>query len=599
MRQSSPPPVIWKSIQVSAKSQFADHLWELDIRTPGRRGSANKVDWSFVAPIATRISAIEFQELKEACKQFLWSMTVYPPQGRKRVSQSTVHARSSHLRVMIEWMATEGITRFAHIDAPAIEKLRGWLRTRSNTQNKPITPNTIAIYMTIVKDLYRQRTKLVDGILIDPLPDETPAEAAGLTNATQGTIPFIPDDIAIAILSEALRWVEEHGETILSADRIRVEARSRAQHCRDPGKPSRLARRALAEAGLVDPAGRLISGERPLQRALNHLVEACYLIIAGFVGMRVSEILSLQAGAIETRPIGETGVNQAYVIGRLYKAVDHPDGRIERWIAPFPVTRAVGILEYISEPLRILSNRGDLFLIKNHTQEVVVLTPAYIGWRINNFASAACLPLHEGKSWTFSTHQFRKTFARFIARHDRTQLLGLANHYKHASLAMTSRGYVGTDFDLSELIDEESRAETEVALERLLLSDRLAGKMGERIVAGNGQFRGRAGEQIRRDYVKFIMTETDLRIYACDYGWCVFQHETARCEGIAKPNEAKRAPDLCLSCNNMVIEDRHSSYWGDRRMRNEALLPNASPMLAAVLNEAIEQCDRVLSRIGS
>jgi hypothetical protein len=53
--------------------------------------------------------------------------------------------------------------------------------------------------------------------------------------------------------------------------------------------------------------------------------------------MRVSEILSMKAGAIEYRPIGESGVDQAYVVARLFKTVDDPDGRVERWTAPAPV----------------------------------------------------------------------------------------------------------------------------------------------------------------------------------------------------------------------------------------------------------------------
>ena len=184
------------------------------------------------------------------------------------------------------------------------------------------------------------------------------------------------------------------------------------------------------------------------------------------------------------------------------------------------------------------------------------------------------------------------------ARRDRSQLLGLAEHYKHASVAMTARGYVGSDFDLHQLIDHESRAETASALDRFLVSDRLAGRMGERISAGNARFRGRAGEQVRRDYIAFVLRDTDLRICACDYGWCVFQPETACCGGELAPSEAGRSPTVCLGCANMVIEARHAPYWRDRRERNAALAPDAKPLTAAVLAEAIEQCDRVLAKIG-
>ena len=358
-------------------------------------------------------------------------------------------------------------------------------------------------------------------------------------------------------------------------------------------------RRALRAARLSDPSGERLDGAYAARQAAVHLVEACYIVIAGFVGMRVSEILSMKVGAIEYRPIGETGVDQAYVVARLFKTVDDPDGRVERWTAPAPVARAVDLLERLSAPLRAASGREELFLVKN-TQygEIVPVTHMHIAWRINDFARHVGVPDHDGKPWQFSTHQFRKTFARFVARRDRTQLLGLADHFKHASVAMTARGYVGSDFDLHSLINHEARAETAAALDRLLAARQLGGKMGERIVARNARFRGRAGEQVRRDYVAFILEETDLRIHACDYGWCVFQQETSRCGGELEPDEAGRAPAVCLSCANMVIEAKHGSYWRDRRERNAALLPCANPMTTAVLNEAIGQCERVLAQIG-
>jgi len=80
--------------------------------------------------------------------------------------------------------------------------------------------------MVVLKDLYRQRAKLDDPIIMDPLPQETTYEAAGLTPATKGTIPFIPDAIAIALLSSALEWVEDHGPTIIEAETIRLTARA-------------------------------------------------------------------------------------------------------------------------------------------------------------------------------------------------------------------------------------------------------------------------------------------------------------------------------------------------------------------------------------
>lgn len=589
----------WTDAPVSPWSRFGDDEWRLDIRTAGRRADQNRISWLPTMPQEALISTKAWWHLHHAAKQFLWSMTVNPPTGRKRLSPSSVQSKGVTLKTLIRWMARDGLEAFSSIDAAAVERLRAWLLTRPGYRGKPITANTIVNYMVVLKDLYRQRTKLDDAPVIDPLPQETTYEAAGLTVATRGSIPFIPDAIAISLLNIALQWVEEHGPTIVKAETIRREARALGLTRRHRRGASYYVRAALGRAALRGPSGEPLLGAYAVRHAAAHLVEACYIVIAGFVGMRVSEILSMEVGAIEYRPIGETGVEQAYVVARLFKTVDQHGGRLERWIAPEPVVTAVALLEQLSAPLREASGRRELFLVKN-TQygEIVPVTQMHIGWRINDFARHVGVPMHEGRPWPFSTHQFRKTFARFIARKDRSQLLGLAEHYKHASVAMTARGYVGSDFDLHQLIDHESRAETATALERLLVSDRLAGRMGERIVAGNARFRGRAGEQVRKDYIEFVLKETDLRIHACDYGWCVFQSETSRCGGEAAPSEAGRSPSVCLSCANMVIEARHASYWRDRRARNEALIPAANAMTAAVLMEAIEQCDYVLNKIG-
>ena len=122
--------------------------------------------------------------------------------------------------------------------------------------------------------------------------------------------------------------------------------------------------------------------------------------------------------------------------------------------------------------------------------------------------------------------------------------------------------------------------------------------MGERIAARNHAFRGRAGDQVRRDYIDFVLAETDLRIRGCDYGWCVFQAETARCGGEVAPNEARRGPSVCADCSNFAVDDRHVPYWQDRRRRNRALTDQAAgPLVRAVLDEAMEECDWVLRRI--
>lgn len=591
----------WIAASVSSQSRFGDDVWLLDIQTAGWRADQSRVDWNIALPRNARITPTDLGALIGTAKRFLWTMATDPPSGRKRSSAKTLKSRAAVLRILLLWMAAEGIMRFAEIDRSAVGRFTAWLRDRPRQRSGTgvLTPLTMVNYMIVLKDLYRQRAKLDDAPLVDPLPIETTYEAAGVTRENKGAIPFIPDAVAIDLLSKALTWAEVHGDTIIAAETLRRETRATSIAAGRGRGASDDVRQALREAALADPMGTPLDGAYVVRAAASHLAEACFVVIAGFVGMRVSEILSIKIGAIERRPLGETGVEQAYIAARLFKTVDDPAGRLERWVAPPPVARAVELLEQLSEPLRKASGRDELFLVKNTQHGAIVpVTQMHIGFRINAFADYIGVPLHEGRRWQLSTHQFRKTFARFIARRDRSQLLGLAEHFKHASVAMTAKGYVGSDFDLHQLVDHESRSETAAALDQLLISDRLAGRMGERIAAGSARFRGRAGEQVRRDYIGFVLEETDLRIHACDYGWCVFQPETARCGGEAAPDVAGRSPAVCLSCSNLVVEEQHAPYWRDRRSRNLALMPDAPPLTRAVLVEAVEQCDGVLSKLG-
>jgi integrase len=593
-----PSAEAWALARVSASSCFGDDLWQLDIAVAGRSSYDKRLNWNVALADGSRLTDPQHARLLNAAKQFLWSMANDPPPGRKRVSPSSLFTKGQNLIVILRWMIAEGYTSFAELDGSAIERLRAWLRTRQVAgTDRPITPIRIANHLQALKDLYRQRSKVADAPRHDPLPMETTFEAAGVTPANKGWIPFIPDAIAIDILNKALDWVTDHPEPILAA-RETWHAAFEASRAAGNDRPRYCAHVALKRKNLKGPKGEAIDGARMMRRLVMHLTDACFIVIAGFVGMRVSEILSMEVGCIERRLIGDTGLAQAYVVARMFKTVDDPRGRVERWLAPGPVVRAVEILERLSLPLREASKRRELFLVKNQQGDIVPITTFNIRLRICKFADYVGVPHHEGKPWPFSPHQFRKTFARFIARRDRSQLMALADHFKHASIAMTARGYVGNHFDLKELIDHEGEVETARALECLLTSDRLAGRMGERIVAENAAFRGRAGEQVRGDYIAFVLTETDLRVHACDYGWCVFQAETARCGGASGPNEAERSPSTCLGCTNFVVDARHRDYWQDRRERNEALLDEASAPTRAVLDQAIGECNRVLALIG-
>lgn len=593
----------WMDTPVSSRCRFGDDVWLLDIFVPGRAPGNKRVHWDWVLPKRARITSQQYSQLLHAAKQYLWSMTLYPPNGRRRWAPSTLYGNSSSLHVIVDWMAKEGLATFRDLTPQAVESLMSWLRARPGNKGRPsLSPAMVGNYLMVIQTMYLQRAKLDDAPAVDPLRGETPIEAAGITAATGGSIPYIPDAVAIDLLSKALTWVEIHSTDILIAIELRErEVASALARGMSRDSARHAGTRVLRRAAMTGPDGRSFVQSRNLQQCVTHLSTACFVVIAGFVGMRISEILSMRAGtAIEYHPIGETGLKQAYVAARLFKGSDNPKGTPELWAAPEPVVRAIRCLERLGVLLKKDTDENELFVpIRVLPTCIGPVTDGAIICRLRAFAQDIGVPMHEGKVWPLSSHQFRKTFARFVARGDRSNLLALAKHFKHISVAMTSRGYVGTDFELHQLVDAETKAETAVALDRILSSQALGGRMGERIIARNHAFRGRAGDQVRRDYIRFVLEETDLRVHACDYGWCVFQAETAQCKGEKMPNETRRGPSLCSGCANFTVDERHAPYWQNRRQRNLELLNQAGdrPLLRAVPEEIIRECDRVLQNL--
>jgi len=586
--------------QISSHSRLSDDVWRLDIDVPGFRSDQKSWRWAITIGDGSRLTDPQHAALLRACKCFLWSLASDPPQGHVRAAPSTLLARALSLAILVRWMSGAGFRRFADLDAAALDQFRSVLRARRGrgARAEPLTPSTLRDHLAILKLLYMQRAKLGDALSFEPFPGETAGVAAGLTRARKGWIPFIPDALAVDIIAKALHWVEHEADDILALrdafEDAYIVGEDRGfgrHHCQTLG------RRAIDASAVISPGGRPVVSKYNLDMVVRHLHTACFVVIAGLVGMRMSEILSLKCGAIERRQLGESGIAQAYLVARLYKTAAQRGGREERWLAPTPVVRAVEVLERLTAPVRELHGDTRLFVVAVSRVKMAPVTSMQVGYRLREFAAYVGVPEHEGAPWAFSAHQFRKTFARFVAKRDRTQLLALADHFKHVSVAMTAKGYVGTDFDLFELVAHEAQVETADALDRLLSADRLAGRMGTRLTNLNAKFRGRAGAEVRRDYIEFILSETDLSIHACEYGWCVFQAETARCGGDVAPSAAGRAPSVCLSCVNFAVDARHRLFWEERRARNATLIDQASPLTRAALDKAIGECDFVIQAL--
>ena len=347
---------------------------------------------------------------------------------------------------------------------------------------------------------------------------------------------------------------------------------------------------------------------KDLRLLINRIHEACFITIAYLVGARVSEILTLEANCIEEHLSADGSEAFAYLRGRIFKTAANEAGTPHLWPAPPPVLRAIEILHRLSEPFRAETGRSELWLslagsgiVDRRAPEVITASSLVI--RLNErFAPFIDLPRKEdGSPWHLTTHQGRKTFARFVGKRDRTGLHALQHHFGHVTRIMTDSAYVGTDFDLGELVDAQTLEETRSALEELLTASRLGGKAG-RLLSSRSRFRGRTRDGELAAHVDFLIEDSGMRLGVCDWGYCVYRAETAACMGDERgPNPLWRTESTCMSCANFAVTERHRPVWQARLDRNLALiadqrLDEASLVLAKT---RIAECERILSDLSA
>ncbi len=605
MGAARPIPTPAPTMRVSAESFYGDPQWQMTRRIVGAIDTNFRINWDFELPDGTRFGDACWRNLRESSKLFIWSLHADPPPGRAAMNVRTLARAAYVLRRIIQWMVAVGLSQWRELDSLAVQQFFADMRLRPGVKGEALSIASVRPYLGVIKTFYHQRSRLRDA------PQECPPKIEYLGPwAPERRWPYTPDDIAVPLILSALHMIEE------SADRI-IAMRDHAQHIADAGIGTGVQRARVNRYLRSQPPVQMLRLPAlplatPSIRALNdrvlRLYDACFIVIAYLVGARGSEILALESGSIEwTGSDGPDGAGSyAYLTGTIRKGAPGSEGVPHRWVAPEPVVRAITVLERLSAPWREV--RGDKRLwttqltscaaIRISGLPLGIVGVTTISQRLNgNFVPFINLPHHDGQPWQLSSHQGRKTFARFVGSRDRTALFALRKHLGHVTRAMTDRAYVGTDFELSELVDRQAAAETRSALEDLLTAPRLAGKAG-RILSERSPFRGRAKSGDLEAHINQILADTNLRLGVCDWGYCLYRRETSACLGSERePNPALRTQSVCLGCTNFAITDKHRPVWEGRLRRNLELLdrPDLDPESRAMADQRVDECRRLLA----
>jgi len=595
-------------------SQWADVRWSFAPTGVLEEERPVQISWDFPLSGGGKFTDPAHAQLLESARRLLGRIRCRSLSTGRPQRADTVQIHFVRLRSLVIWMEREGFRRFADLDFAAVQRFRCVTAARRNRGGSPIAPTTVEIADRFLRYLHRYREEVGDGLLADPFQGRSAHAAAGVLSAACGSIPYTPDVVAVPLVQGAITFLSESAIDILCARERYAAAydRARQRGCRR-NACRRAALAAVRSRSIRLPAGCAATNSlADLGELVDRLYIACFVVISYLVGPRVSEVLSLRAGCVKALSTvdGAASTDLAVITGNIFKLEADYYGRQHEWVAPPPAVHAVFVLEALSAPHRKRSGRTDLWLRPRARRlgatewrpdappSVRIPRTERINQGIRRLGIWLSLPTFDGRTWKLSTHQGRKTFARFAALRDRTALFALAQHLGHRDRAITDRGYVGQDYSLSREIGANILEQSVAAWEHMLSEPRLGGRAGQQIVAQRPRFHGAHMKQDIRSYAR-LLANAGLTLGLCDWGFCIYRQQHSACLGTALgPNPVRREPCTCSRCRNFVVSTEHRPYWEDQERRYKALL-NEPALPRQTLQIARERLVEALAMLRS
>lgn len=593
-------------------SRFGDLVWDFYPYIPqANLGPCFKqVDWRIHVPGGRLLTDPEHAGLLASTKDFIWSLFVQPVEERKRPTMGTLRSKVEHLKPLLRWMIGAGIQSFADLAGNTLNYVP---KARVSGNGGSVNNRLVASRLHVVQELFHQRHKIDDALAVHPWPHETATSLAGKLWGLPKT-KFIPDAIATRIAYSALDYVQNQAPSILAAlEGARAAAQKKADTVGGAYAPKQARTAAARKAGFA--------GTNSLTQESTRLRTACYIVIDLFSGIRDSEMLSIKLNCIEYGKSRDGSTDVLWLHGTIYKTGMQP----KRWLVPPVVQEAVDVLTRLSAPLRELLRqeeselkaRIDLAIAKERAQLVkrfdtvrkhkdnlflcmdgsTIFTPA--GASINVELKRFCAHLgifgEDQLPYPLHTHQFRRTYARFVARAELGDLLTLRDHFGHWSIDMTV-GYCEGGADEYEADTELLEMIAEAKMERQ--SEILGGYLDTSTPLANG------GHWLQ-DWRASVRTAENKEALIAEYAgtitlngtghsWCVGNAKGMGCGGLCV-FEAQ----MCVDCKYGIIGQEHRPVWeGILEQQVEALaLNDMGPGGRARAQHILEYAEKVLHRL--
>lgn len=565
------------------------------------------IDWSTLFEGAVGGTKHERAALLQSARGLLAAMIENPATKgshqlpRNGVVAATVYNWFIEIRHFVWWLVRQGRWSFSSVTSIEFyEYLVTRGRGKTGSRLKSIT---YATRFAIYRRMWLLRGSYKNPLNINPETLEIDPPRRGREHSSWKALD---DDVALPLIGDALMFAERFGDLMVEVHETiwRDSNRVGLAKWQRRAERTRLYKLLEQDPRVAELRDFLQMGGQKthhvLASAIGLIKGACITVILFFVGMRIGELARLDVDCIEDVGL-QSYPDSVYLRGVAAKQ----RGRSRRWIGSVEVRAAVSMIIKLNACARtagespsalFLSHRCGYFLNARRKlcrTGATTLTKHLKGFAQARFRSSA------PKVARIHPHMARKTFARFVVRRDKRALGSLSRHYGHISSAITDGHYVGADIELEKLLSEESRADLANALHELLSAPHVGGKAADKIGgmrASAVEFRGKRG--VTRLVERLI--DQGVVLAPCDWGFCVYSQAHSACKGSERgPNEVLRSPDVCSSCSNFAVTERHRGWWEARLLRDEEFLkqPALTEQAVAWVTRRSDQSRKIVSSL--
>ena len=338
---------------------------------------------------------------------------------------------------------------------------------------------------------------------------------------------------------------------------------------------------------------------RQFESWLSKIQAACYIVCAAFTGMRRSELYSLHPDSFKTRTYNGKTI---HTVQSYHHKMTQGRGQLSEWVTTTIVGDAISLAEALTQYMREqLFNHPDP--MKNHEASCLWLTQTkkseapkviYEGHfrnKFNEIAEEAGAIVDDealeefylinpnqnsvlsnkkvalGSIWPITSHQFRRTFAVFVRRHNLCSTIAVKEQFKHLDIP-TSEWYeeggaaavlrgINTDSELSELIKNvRNEVITETVFKWYNRKDKLFGKRGLEIMKDRGS--------IPTEHKSWQEIHNHVKAGRIDFvgtlhSYCLagYQCQMSKVASLAN----------CFKCENQLIDEEQAKGWSIRHQQ--------------------------------